>query len=1122
MKSQPNIMVHAFILLTGVAALAAAQAETATTVPSTTSPATTSPATSAPATAPTTQASSASLLEWETDYAAALVRARQLGRPVLVRAGAVWCRWCKELDREIAKSDVQAELRRWVCVYVDIDRPPREVRSLAIGPVPAFRILDSTGRLIESRDGYMEAADLLEWLQAKYKTVAPAKSVVSQPSTAELIKELLADLDRRDPGVRESAIRRLVLVPDQAAAPVAAALSQGTLASRLAALEILQEWGGPVDGLDPWQPETLTPERLERLRTWAASPPKTASSRPTELTEPQLAAVKRDLDTLLQDEVTASEAYAVRERLARYGQLLLPLVYESVGRAQNDRVRERLTSLRYRLVASDDLVFSWSGGLERLAALDVETRHAAADELVGRCGRTDEQLLLELFSDPDGLVREIALRGLNKIGGAQASGALVRLLKDPEPNVRAAVLKQMAESPSPQIVPAVADYVQTEKDADLVVHAIRVLRSAKGKNSAQSLVNLLDHGNWQVRAEAAEGLGEILSDGDGLSADLRKEARSRLLKLLEDTDGFVVSVAVKALRGSGATGAVDALAKAADQHPELAADILEMLGETSELRVKALPHLRRFCAHENASVRAVAIRALCTAAPMTVEKELSASLADSSSRVRISAAGAFLQILDTQRPQNDVDSAVHVQAQQSLFGSLFGGLRKNSQGKAGPATQTATGPADSQPASRPAGSGVSAEVAKNERWLEHFRSGTRPKWMDSMLPPLEAMLTAESAEERVLAGVALVALGKEAAALPVITAAVQGQRDLTGTASRALPWLPWEARLQLFEQLSPLAVGPGTVMQIAQNLATWQDPRAAKPMWDRLAGSEMNLEGAAQMLEFLRRIYFGDFSYNPSGAPAERRRQAIADATERTQSGPEFQRTVALALLLGVSTKDAATQAAQVVADPNATESLRADGFHIQLLAQTRTAGQKLAVTALDGSDLRRQRLALRYLALGPESLNSLRDGAMYLYYQNSEAGSYSEVTTGQPIRVAAPAGVKPEALRPLLTGTDPELAALAGYVLATLKDPSGLDVLVTHWRERARDDQNIRKLVYRAVVALDDDSRSPLLEEVYRSFPPKDYWLRDYYWTIRSMSGPNVVKLRKVVRDEVGMDNLR
>ncbi|HOQ88412.1 MAG TPA: hypothetical protein PLQ89_22135, partial [Phycisphaerae bacterium] len=104
----------------------------------------------------------------------------------------------------------------------------------------------------------------------------------------------------------------------------------------------------------------------------------------------------------------------------------------------------------------------------------------------------------------------------------------------------------------------------------------------------------------------------------------------------------------------------------------------------------------------------------------------------------------------------------------------------------------------------------------------------------------------------------------------------------------------------------------------------------------------------------------------------------------------------------------------------------------------------------------------------------------------------------------------------------DPRAAARAAYLLATLKDSAGLDTLIRYWREQARDDHAVRRMVYRAITALNDDSRTAVLEEVYRTYAKDDYWLRDFYWTIRSMSGPNVLALRKQIRDEVGMESLR
>jgi hypothetical protein len=289
-----------------------------------------------------------------------------------------------------------------------------------------------------------------------------------------------------------------------------------------------------------------------------------------------------------------------------------------------------------------------------------------------------------------------------------------------------------------------------------------------------------------------------------------------------------------------------------------------------------------------------------------------------------------------------------------------------------------------------------------------------------------------------------------------------------------------------------------------------------------LGDENMTALSAGRILESLRRIYFGDHSYNASNAPADKRRQAIADAVPKAQAGPEFQRLTALALLLSVSLSDASKQAEAIMSDANASAALRRDALQIRLLSQTRTGAQKLAAQVLADSDPAMRAVALEFLAEGSGSVSHLRNGGIYLYFQNPAVQQTEAVSSGQPIRVTAPAELDAEHLVRMLQDRDLRTAARAGYLLATMKNPAGLETLIGYWREHARDDYAVRRMVYRAVTALDDDSRTVLLEEIYRTYAKDDYWLRDYYWTIRSMSGPNVLKLRKQIRDEVGMDSLR
>jgi len=169
--------------------------------------------------------------------------------------------------------------------------------------------------------------------------------VTPAPSPAAVAK-LVEELKNRDSALREAAVRRLLPYPVLAVLQSRRLLRRGSLQSRLMALELLKEWKAPVQDLDPWQPETLKPERLEALRRWAAEYKPEKNDGRGELTPEQRDSARRELARLVQ--ATDAEATAIRERLAQFGTALLPDVYLQLKDAGTDQARERLTALRYR------------------------------------------------------------------------------------------------------------------------------------------------------------------------------------------------------------------------------------------------------------------------------------------------------------------------------------------------------------------------------------------------------------------------------------------------------------------------------------------------------------------------------------------------------------------------------------------------------------------------------------------------------------------------------------------------------------------------------------------------------------------------------------------------------
>jgi HEAT repeat protein len=1072
-------------------------------------------------------------LPWLTSLDAGLAESQKSRRPILVDVGAEWCGWCRKLDVEIKKPDVQAKLATWVLVKLDADKDTAVVRKLAVGPIPALRVLQGSGRIVAAHDGYLDSAKLIKWLDEQYKPATAGSELLAMepkdPGDAQaMINELTGSEDAL---VREAAIRLLLRRPDVAAVKAVESFEKGKLTARLAVFELLNEWKAPLDGIDPWSPGTITPQRLDGLKKWAAdqkdrrpttgptTKPTTgpSSTRPTaaaassELPPDVLAAANRDISLLLAA-TSAFEVRALRERIARVGPALLPEVSARLKSAATEQERVRLAGLRYRISASDALAAGWPDGFDQLASSSSETRHRAVDELAGRATAADGALLLELFADADPFVRETSLRVLQSTGGEIAAASIVRLLNDPEPNVRAAVLKQLAEHPAPNTEGNVIAFVQREKDPDLIVHAVRVLRETKTKGAASAVLALLTHESWRVRAEAAESLGKMIENKGGSTAvkqtamERKADVYAAMIKLLDDPDGFVVSRAVIVLRDAKVPAAVEPLVAAVDRRPELAADVLKAISDGGN--AASLKYLRQFCTHANPTIRASAVKALVKSLPGGAGKELVAALKDDVPAVRISAAGAATEAIATLRPDPD----------EEVQTSGFLGFGSKSERK----------------------------TRDMEQWLARFRGPTgRPDWTKGLIEPLEAMVAKKppgaTDAEALAAAVPLVALGSDAQALPVLKSAA-GSDDAAArrSAGAALPWLPWAQRAELFKQLTTKA-GHEELGAYVESISQMPNPLAADVLWDTLAlpaaGNDASL--AAEVHQSLRRVYLGNRYYDRSEANKPRREALAAAAKGKLAADgagvTDAQRFVALALLAEQSPADAIAPAEKIASERPAEDPLRVDAFTLLLLArgQSDAAGATAtAVAALGAADTPYEvkKVAVRFLAMGVEGLQPVR-GSIYLSISSvaTDAFVVSGAARGggdanqpaKPVSIPPPQGLKPEMVRPMLTDTDKPIAACAGYLMCLFKDRAGLDPLVGYWRLN-QSDQRARRMVYRAAAALNDDGLTPVLEEAYRSMKNQSYYAREFYWTIRGISGPNILKLRKTIRDEVGMDELQ
>ncbi len=1016
-------------------------------------------------------------LAWVPSLQEGYVQARKLKQPVLLRVSGEGCPWCEKLEIEFGKAEVMKELAEWTLVSLDVSKDERELKPLAVQGIPALRILTAYGGVVATQDGYVPAEKLLAWLKEHRPAAAkalPKEFVEEEEITTATAVKLVEAFKGREAIFREAAIRRLLPYPEAAAHPVVEAAAGGNLQARLAAFELLHAWKAPVEGLDPWQAETLTEAKIKALRAWAASPNK-KMDRPRELARDLLPTVRQDLEALLR--ANDVEAMGIYERLARHGAALLPEVYAQLKTARTDQQKERLTQLRYRLVSTDALALQWPDGLRRLAATSSAVRHQAVQELAARASPAEEPLLLELFSDPDGLVRELSLRALHGLSGSKVTASLTRLLADPEPNVRAAVLKELAEKPSAEVVATIKEYIAREKDADLVVHAVRVLRQTKSKSGAEALRGLFTHDSWRVRAEAAEGVSELLKEHTQLlDSEGRADVYAALIELLQDSDSFVVSRATLGLKSANLLAAVEPLKAAAEKHPELAADIIDTLAAGGNMRSKALEYVRKSTTNPREPIRVAAIKALGSYELEESEKEIKAALKDTGP-VKTAACRVIFQKLtaSSNRPRMVHDD------------------------------------------------GSSDENANADDYVKRLRERkSAPEWFKDVPAVVKPMLEASSNEEQLAAALLLLAFGEEDRTVPRIVRLAKDKPALLGEASEALVCLAWDKKLKLFNDLMTVPAADEQLGEILECLVRVPDKRMKEVLWDFAGSPRFSLELLSHLYQTLLPMHFSGNYYDTERLTEKQKKAAATFLRPYTEKGPELRQSLALALLYHSGAEAAGEVADELLKDPATPAGLRRDALVIQLLALPKAKAREQAIAGLKTTEEAVKKLSLIYLATDGTQLGGLRGNRLYLY--NTRAMPAFARTSGEPIAVEPPKGVTAQMVKPLLTDNDAKIRGLAGYVLCTLGDRGGLPVVVKYWNDHARTDEEWQRLVYRAVSALGDDANVRYAEEIYllNRDPQRQYYVPELYWTIRNLEGPNALRLRKQIRQEVGMDRLR
>ncbi|WP_417847177.1 HEAT repeat domain-containing protein [Thalassoglobus sp.] len=1056
------------------------------------------------------------LVTWLPTVTAAKEKTRIHRAPILVIGGADWCEPCHLLKKELAAPSVQSELERWVPVYLDVEQEEQAARELNMSSIPALRLLTPDGRVVASLHGVIPAEELASWLSDHYDSAAQTYlgdlTQRGTPSAIAVVR-IVREFGKRDAALREAAITRLVPFPEIAAAHVVAKLRDGTLSERLSSLELLSAWKAPVDQIDPWIPESVNESRLAKLNTWLEDQSSGANQANDGLTPVEIVEAERLLRLMVT--VDAAAAASMREQLSRMGNGVLPFLKEALLSTDDPVDTERLTAARYRLAATGERVLTWPGGLERMASSDFDEKIQAVDEFAKMATHEDEELLLALFADSSPLVREVAIRTLQRVSGKSANGALAKLLQDPDPNVRAAVLKQLAEEPSSALVTKIAEYVAEETDPDLIVHAIRFLREINNRSAVEALTPLFHHVSWRVRADAVDAVTRLVQ-----KSEVRKQVdvltiQDAFRERLRDEDGFVVSRAVAGLNILSTNEALDELIETVHRHPDLAAEVINMLVRNSAYRYRLQMHLKDFCTHEDPVVRSAAISGLIFHLESGAEGEAFSALEDEEQAVRISALEALFRftLQDIQLKLNSTTNleshnlGSHSEPQTSGF--IANALRLLNGSK----SKKETSEKDSVAADQ-SGSAQDEELLRirNDKALE--------EWIYNLSVPVHELLNSNSPHERLAAARFLALLGDEDAMKILLKFAEQ--RHYAEQISNLFPGLLWAEKESLTNELLKVATSQDEIIVIATQLAQGVDLRATQLLWNLLETPTADGHLVNSMHLIFLNEYFSASKYNLNEASASELK-VFHDAMKKIVSeGSKWQQLAALQLEVAADPKMAATLAETIFDDNEQSTELRQQALKVLLWSEGRNAARKRSYSLLESEEELFAETALAYLALEKDGVASLSGGVViYSYNTDDDDYSYEEP---KPIVPEAPEELSLEQLEKFTESSNPQVLAQVGYFQTLLGETAYLPALIAVWEGNTQDER-YRRLLYRALARVNDPQYFSILEQIYTQIQSQEYSepsIKEFYWTIRIMTGPEVLQLRKEIRDTHGAETLQ
>ena len=109
---------------------------------------------------------------WRDTFADARNESRQSGKPVLAYFTATWCGPCQRMKQTTWASPlVEAALRDYVPVKIDVDRDAKAAQAFGINRVPTYLVItpgagEADDEIVKAQSGAVSPEKFIAWLES--------------------------------------------------------------------------------------------------------------------------------------------------------------------------------------------------------------------------------------------------------------------------------------------------------------------------------------------------------------------------------------------------------------------------------------------------------------------------------------------------------------------------------------------------------------------------------------------------------------------------------------------------------------------------------------------------------------------------------------------------------------------------------------------------------------------------------------------------------------------------------------------------------------------------------------------------------------------------------------------